>query len=81
MSTTMHPNAMHRHQVLELLYQELQRNPKRGWVNEVVLKKLGDIEFALSCLQKLGHVKQDGFNVEITGAGILAYEAACSQAD
>lgn len=76
----MHPNAMHRHQVLELLYQELQRNPKRGWVNETVLKKLGDIEFALSCLRKLGHVKQDGFNTEITGAGILAYEEACSQA-
>ena len=77
----MHPNAMHRHQVLELLYQELQKNPKRGWLNEFAMKKLGDIEFALKCLQKLGHVKQDGCNTEITGAGILAYEAACSQTD
>jgi hypothetical protein len=76
----MHPNAMQRHQVLEILYLELQKNPKRGWVNELALKKLGDIEFAVVCLQKLGHVKQDGFNTEITGAGILAYEEACLQA-
>lgn len=76
----MHPNALHRHQVLELLYLALQRNPKRGLVNEFELKKLGSIEFALSCLQKLGHVRQDGPNTEITGAGILAYEEACTQA-
>ena len=81
MTTPMHPNAMHRHQVLELLYLALEKAPARGWVNVRELKKLGDIEFALSCLEKLGHAKQDGFNVEITGAGILAYEAACTQGD
>ncbi len=80
LKTPMHPNAARRHQVLEMLYHALACKPDGDLIFERGLKKLGNIDFALSCLQKLGHVKQDGFNTEITGAGILAYEEACSQA-
>lgn len=71
-----HPNALQRHQVLEILYLGLENKPRAGWVNERELKKLGDIEFALVCLKELGHARQDGYNWRITGPGILTYEAA-----
>lgn len=76
----MHPNAMQRHQLLEMLYHALAAKPGAGWVNERELKKLGDVGFAMVCLQKLGHARQDGYNYQITGPGILAYEAACADA-
>lgn len=72
----MHPNAMQRLQILEILYLAFAAKPRFGWVNERELKKLGDIEFPLAALKKLGHADMDGFNWQITGAGILAYEAA-----
>lgn len=71
----MHINARERHQVLELLYQALAAKPRAGWVNEYELKKLGDIEFTLVCLVKLDYAKKDGPNYQITGPGLLAYEA------
>jgi hypothetical protein len=74
----MHPNAQQRHQVLEILYHALATKPRSGWVNVRTLDKLGEVEFGLICLKELGHARQDGFNWRITGAGILAYEAACA---
>lgn len=72
----MHHNAQQRHQVLEILYHGLETKPRAGWINELELKKLGDINFALVCLKELGHARQDGYNWRITGPGILVYEAA-----
>lgn len=72
----MHHNASHRLQILEILYHALEAKPKSHWVNIRELKKLGEIDFPLEALKKLGHAKEDGLNWQITGAGILAYEAA-----
>ena len=72
----MHLNAIQRLQILEILYLRFSAKPKFCWVSEHELKKLGDIEFPLAALNKLGHANLDGLNWQITGAGILAYEAA-----
>ena len=72
----MHPNAIHRLQILEILYRALESKPRFHWVNERELKKLGDIDFPLEVLKKLGHANQDGLNWQITGDGILEYESA-----
>lgn len=71
----MHPNAVQRLQVLEILYLAFEAKPKFGWVNERELKKLGDIEFPLAALKKMGYATLDGLNWQITGPGMLVYEA------
>lgn len=72
----MHPNAAHRHQVLEILYHALAKCPSAAWVNVEELDFLGEIEFALTSLLMLGQAEQSRLNWRITGAGMLAYEAA-----
>jgi|GEM_PF-1358997 len=75
----MHQNAEKRQQLLVVLYQarEAQANNKLkdGWTTEADLKNaVGDIDFALSVLTELGHVKRDGYRLRITGAGVVACE-------
>ena len=72
----MHPNAIQRLQVLEILYLALEAKPKAGWVNIKQIVELGDMEFAIATLIELAHINKNGFNYRITDAGILAYEAA-----
>ncbi len=72
----MHPNAMQRLQILEILYQYFEKHPGRPWVNVRQLKELGEIDFTLAALKELGHIKQNGFNYCILGSGILVYESA-----
>ena len=71
----MHPNARQRLQILEILYHALAESPRKPWVNERELKKLGDVEFALVALEKLKHAERDGFNWQITAEGMLEYES------
>ncbi len=71
----MHKNAAQRLQVLEILYVALEGQPKAPWVNIREIQKLGDMEFALEALLRLGHAERNGFNWQITGAGMLEYEA------
>lgn len=75
----MHKNARQRLQVLEILYLAFEANPKAYWVGVRELKKLGDIEFALTALQKLGQAERSGFNWQITGAGMLEYESEAGE--
>jgi hypothetical protein len=77
----MHPNALQRLQVLEILYQRFEQKPKAPWVNVKEIANLGDMDFALIALKELGHVKQNGFNYCITGPGLLTYEAGQSTTD
>ena len=54
-----------------------EARPANGWLSERDLKDAhGDIAFALDVLVEVGQVKQDGFRYRITGAGVLAAEAA-----
>ena len=73
----MHPNAQQRHDILAHLYAAREAAPKRGWVTEYELKQgFGEVAFALAVLTETGQAKADGPSYRITGAGILAYEAA-----
>lgn len=72
-------NAVQRQQILEILYAVREANPKRGWLADAKLKEAmegHDIEFALGVLIELGQVKRDGYQLTITGPGVLACEAA-----
>lgn len=70
-------NAKQRHKVLEVLYAEREKKPQSGWVAENTLKDAaGNVEFALSVLTELGHVKRDGYKYRITGQGVVAFEEA-----
>lgn len=70
-------NAAQRQRVLEVLYDEREKNPKNGWLAESHLKDaVGDVDFALSVLVELGHVKRDGYKLIITGQGVVACENA-----
>lgn len=75
----MNENAKQRLQVLEILYSVRQTNPKRGWLADSKLKEAmenQDIEFALGVLIETGHVHRNGYQLNITGAGVIACEAA-----
>lgn len=73
----MHPNAQLRHELLAHLYAAREAAPKRGWITEYDLKRgFGDVAFALAVLTETGHLAANGPIYRITGAGILAYEAA-----
>lgn len=83
MNTTTHPNAIFRQELLVHLYTARAAKPADGWVNERVLQACApppgacaDIAFALDVLIELGLVKRNGFTLRITGAGVLACEAA-----
>lgn len=84
MTTTDHPNAVHRQQLLRQLYAAREARPAAGWLNRRDLAAAAappagacrDIDFALGVLHELGLVKLNGFDVQITGAGVLACEAA-----
>lgn len=78
-----HPNALHRQELLTLLYTARAARPTAGWENERVLAGQAppagacpDIAFALDVLTELEWIKRDGYMVRITGAGVLACEAA-----
>lgn len=73
----MHPEAMRRHQLLEMLYLAFAKQPRAPWVHIKQLETLGDIEFPMASLQQLGLAETNGHNWRITGAGMLAYEAGC----
>lgn len=75
----MHENALQRLQILEILYAVRETNPRRGWLADTKLKQAladKDIEFALGVLTELGQIKRDGYQLTITGLGVLACEAA-----
>lgn len=76
----MNQNAKQRQDILETLYAERQTHAgkaKSGWVSEYDLKNAhGDIAFAMDVLIEIGQVKRDGSRYLITGAGVLACEAA-----
>lgn len=73
----MPPNARQRHELLAHLYAARETAPKRGWVSEYELKQaFGDVAFALAVLTETGQASADGPSYRITGAGILACEAA-----
>lgn len=73
----MHPNAKARLDILMTLYVAREQKPSAGWVAEHELKNAhGDIAFALDVLAEAALVKQDGYKYRITGAGVLAVEAA-----
>lgn len=72
-------NAKQRQRVLEVLYSKREEKPKNGWLAENDLKDaVGDVDFALSVLIELGHVKKDGYKLMITGAGVVACEEAAT---
>lgn len=73
----MNQNTLQRQQILEILYTVRETNPKRGWLSDTKLKEaLGgkDIEFALGVLTELAYVKREGYELTITGSGVLACE-------
>lgn len=75
----MNQNALQRQQILETLYAVRENNPKRGWLAEPKLREAmenKDIEFAIGVLSELGHIKRDGYQLTISGHGVLACEAA-----
>lgn len=82
--TTAHPNAAYRQLLLRKLYAAREARPAAGWLNVRDLGAAitppagacGEIDFALSVLGELGLVKINGFDLRITGAGVLACEAA-----
>jgi len=75
----MHPNAKKRQQLLAVLYQAREAQAgkiKESWTTEADLNNaVGDIDFGLSVLIEIGHVKRDGYLLRITAAGVLACEA------
>jgi RIO-like serine/threonine protein kinase len=74
----MNHNALQRQQILEILYTVRETSPKRGWLAESKLKEAmegKDMEFALDVLIELDHVTKEGYQLTITGAGVLACEA------
>lgn len=89
----MHPNAIHRHQMLRVIYDDLQiasrvaynlSNPNQTIESCRLIQYVEDMQdadrdFALICLIRMGYVTGHLYAIEITGAGILAYEAACEQ--
>ncbi|WP_068634690.1 hypothetical protein [Thauera butanivorans] len=69
-------NATLRQQVLTHLYADREAAPRGGWVSLFDLRQaLGEVEFALSVLEELGHVRRDGNRYRITGHGVAACEA------
>lgn len=79
-----HPNALYRQALLRALYAAREAAPAAGWLNvrdlgAAVLPPAGawpQIDFALGVLGELGLVKANGFTLRLTGAGVLACEAA-----
>jgi hypothetical protein len=84
MTSNTHPNAIYRQLLLRKLYAAREARPAAGWMNlrdlgAAVLPPAGactDIDFAVGVLAELGHVTVNGFDLRITGAGVLACEAA-----
>ena len=75
----MHPNAKKRQEILEVLYKARESKASKkfvqDWTPESDLKNaVGDIDFALSVLIEIGLVKREGYQVQITGAGVIACE-------
>lgn len=68
-------NATQRTQILTHLYVEREAAPRAGWVALYDLRQaLGEVDFALSVLEDLGHVRRDGNRYRITGTGVVACE-------
>ncbi|MFZ5483507.1 MAG: hypothetical protein ACOZB0_04680 [Pseudomonadota bacterium] len=75
----MHPNAAHRYQVLEYLYERRAESPWQAWQSGAdIAQALGDSAFSLAVLNELGYLAHAGGRYRINAAGILAYEAACT---
>ncbi|MBL4774470.1 MAG: hypothetical protein JKY87_00215 [Mariprofundus sp.] len=71
----MHPNAMHRLQILEMLYQQLESKPNHPWVHQQQLNTFGEVDFTLVCLIRIGLAEKRNNSYQITGKGILEVEA------
>ena len=71
----MHTNAMHRLQILELLYKQMESEPSRPWVHHKQLNTWGKADFALASLMQLGMIEKKGSSYRIAGVGILEVEA------
>lgn len=70
-----HPKQ--RQEVLFRLYDARVAKPRDGWMFEHELRAaLGDVDFALAVLAELGYIRATGGKCRITGAGVLASEAA-----
>lgn len=75
----MNQNALQRQQILDVLYTVRESNPRRGWLSDIRLKEALDgqnIDFALGVLLELGLIHRDGYQISITGPGVLACEQA-----
>lgn len=73
----MRPNAKTRQEILKTLYAAREQRPASDWLAECGLKNAhGSIAFALDVMIETGLVKQSGYKYRITGAGVLACEAA-----
>lgn len=73
----MNPNAKMRQAVLKTLYAVREADPKGGWLSDYDLKQAhGPADFALAVLEELALLRRDGYRYRITGAGVLACEAA-----
>jgi len=76
----MNENARKRQRILEVLYHVRAQSPCRvegdGWLPEAeVINAVGECAFALSVLTELKLVSRSGYQLKITGAGVLACEA------
>lgn len=75
----MNENAKIRQRILEVLYQAWEStakgSEKDGWMPEAEVRNaVGDCTFALSVLAELKLISRTGYQVKITGAGVLACE-------
>lgn len=78
----MHRNAIHRFTILNLLYLLKERMPLSGWLSEEeIAEAFGEgYHFHLNVLLELNWIKESGAidkrtYYQITGAGVLAFEA------
>ena len=75
----MHENALTRQRILEVLYQARESSSKGlekdGWLPEAEIRNaVGECTFALSVLAELKLISRSGYQLKITGAGVLACE-------
>lgn len=72
----MQTHAQLRARLLARLYAARAADPANGWLTEHALRDAeGDVDFALSVLVEVGHVRRDGYRYRIAGSGVLAHEA------
>lgn len=69
-----------RRKVLKMLYAARAKAPDDGEVfGREFHEALGECEFALAVLVEIGHVRRNGHEYQITGAGVIAHEEAEEQ--